>query len=243
MKTNYPFKLVKNIFYCLLVIIITGFSDSENSLKNAKTTAGGEVTFTIRTLTAGGNYAPKHVLAIWVEKDGNFVKTRKAMANQRKQYLYTWKAASNYNVVDAITGATLTTHQTHTVYWNCTDLDGNLVPDGDYVIYTEFTDQHAQGPLYSLTFTKGPNNQTLNPPDETYFKDIALQFTPHIADFEANMGHRLPGRTGDLHRLISQCNFLALEFRRRSHPRNSKRAGTPYRHLSYSGIENHFPDH
>jgi PKD repeat protein len=186
MKTIIPSNMVKNIFYCILVIMITGFSDSENSLKNAKATAGGEVTFTIRTVTAGGNYAPKHVLAIWIEKDGNFVKTRKAMANQRKQYLYTWKAASNYNVVDAITGATLTSHQTHTVTWNCKDLDGNTVPDGDYVIRTEFTDQHAQGPLYSLTFTKGANNQALNPPDETYFKDITLQFTPHIADFEAN---------------------------------------------------------
>ncbi len=49
---------------------------------------------------------PKHVLAIWVEDADGFVKTRKSMANQRKQYLYTWKAASNYNVVDAITGST-----------------------------------------------------------------------------------------------------------------------------------------
>ncbi|MEZ5197447.1 MAG: hypothetical protein R2764_13940 [Bacteroidales bacterium] len=53
--------------------------------------SAGELTFSVRTVTENGNYAPRHVLAIWVEDANGFVKTRKAMANQRKQYLYTWK--------------------------------------------------------------------------------------------------------------------------------------------------------
>lgn len=115
------------------------------------------------------------------------------MAIARKQYLYTWKVASDYNVVDAITGATLSSHQTHTVTWDCTDLDGHIVPDGEYIVYVEFTEQHAQGPLYSIEFTKGPDAVVLNPPDKTNFKDIALSFTPLVSDFTANQNEICQG--------------------------------------------------
>lgn len=145
--------------------------------------SASELTFTVRTVTENGNYSPKHVLAIWVEDANGFVKTRKAMANQRIQYLYTWKASSNYNVVDAITGSTLTSHQTHTVSWDCTDLDGNVVPDGDYTVFVEFTEEHAQGPLFDITFTKDTETISMTPPDETYFKDLSLTFTPLVSDF------------------------------------------------------------
>lgn len=169
------------LFTWVLLTLSPGSLSAETD--QTKAASSGELTFTIRTVTAGGNYSPKHVLAIWVEDVNGFVKTRKAMANQRKQYLYTWKAASDYNVVDAITGSTLTSHQTHTITWDCTDLDGEIVPDGDYVVWAEFTDKHAQGPLYNITFTKGPDSQSMTPADETYFKDIELEFTPYVSDF------------------------------------------------------------
>ena len=176
---------VVTLFAAASLILLASFSSPEEKNKD-RAVSSGELSFTIRTVTANGNYSPKHVLAIWVESNDVFVKTRKAMASQRKQYLYTWAAASNFNTVDAITGPTLTSHQTHTVSWDCTDLNGDIVPDGDYVVYTEFTDKHAQGPLYSITFTKGPDPQLISPPDETYFKDIELSFTPIICDFSAN---------------------------------------------------------
>ncbi len=166
-----------------MVAMMLSSSKPTEASKNTKATSGGEMTFTVRTVPAGGNFAPKHVLAIWVEDSEGFIKTRKAMANQRKQYLYTWKAASNYNVVDAITGPTLTSHQTHTVNWDFIDLDGNLVPDGEYTVWIEFTDQHAQGPVYSITFEKGPDAISLTPADETYFKDIEFEFVPYTAEF------------------------------------------------------------
>jgi PKD repeat protein len=124
-----------------------------------------------------------------MEKDGEFVKTRKAMANQRKQYLYTWKAASNYNVVDAITGSTLNSHQTHTIQWDCTDLDGNVVEDGLYTLFVEFTEKHAQGPLFSIEFEKASDAIILTPPDEDYFKNMEFSYQPEvtlIADFTVN---------------------------------------------------------
>jgi PKD repeat protein len=186
MKINAVTLMTFSALVAVAGLLFTGFT-LPKSTEMIKATTGGEMTFTIRTVSAGGNYAPKHVLAIWVEQGGDFIKTRKAMANQRKQYLYTWKNASNYNVVDAITGSTLTSHQTHTVSWDCTDLDGNILPDGEYDVYTEFTDKHAQGPLYLISFTKGPDVVSLSPTDETYFKDIELEFVPYIAEFSANV--------------------------------------------------------
>jgi len=156
------------------------FINMELTYTPETTPTPGDISFTVKTVTDNGNYAPRHVLAIWVEHEGDFVKTRKAMANQRKQYLYTWRDASNYNVVDAITGATLTSHQTHTVTWDCTDLDGEIVPDGNYVIWVEFTEKHAQGPLTSVEFTKGTEAVTINPPDEDHFINMEFTYTPEI---------------------------------------------------------------
>ncbi len=173
-----------------ILILLASFSVFEKDASQSRDNTPGTVTFTVKTLSAGGNYAPKHVLAIWVEKDGVFVKTRKAMANQRKQYLYTWKAVSNYNVTDAITGSTLSSHQTHTIEWDCTDLDGNIVPDGMYTMRIEFTDKHAQGPLYSIDFMKGTEAIALTPPDQQYFINMEFSYEPEIvliADFTSDV--------------------------------------------------------
>jgi len=171
-----------------VVFLFASFTSSDNEKTgDQRANTAGVVTFTATTSPAGGNYAPKHVLAIWVEKNGVFVKTRKAMANARKQYLYMWKAASNYNVVDAITGPTLNSHQTHTVSWDCTDLSGNVVVDGDYTVILEFTDKHAQGPFIEVTFNKGTQPVTMNPANQTYIKNISLTYTPMSANFNANV--------------------------------------------------------
>lgn len=146
----------------------------------------GEVSLTFTTVTANGNYAPKHVLAVWIEDDNDFIKSRLVRANNRKQYLYTWIAASNYNDTDAVTGATISSHQTHTIIWDCTDLEGMEVADGNYTIHIEFTERHAQGPLYSIEFIKGNEEQHLTPFDQMNFKDIQLDFYPETTGIELN---------------------------------------------------------
>lgn len=189
MKTKFTLSISSLSLLLILIITLTGFKSPENN--NTKLASGGELNFTVRTVTQNGNYAPKHVLAIWIEYNNEFVKTRLRKANQRKQYLYTWKATttaagSPYNVVDAITGSTINSHTTHSVSWDCLDLEGNIVPDGEYTVWVEFTEKHAQGPLYSLSFTKGPDAQSFTPADETYFKDIELEFIPVTAEFNSN---------------------------------------------------------
>jgi len=149
------------------------------------------LTFNVTTVTDGGPFSPKHVLAVWVEDNaGVFVKSNKVMADARKQYLYTWNNKSSGDVTDAITGATLTSHQTHTITWNCQNLSSQVVPDGDYKIWIEFTDQHAQGPIHSVSFTVSSNTFNVDPADETYFKDMSLDYTPVVTGIENIIGNQ-----------------------------------------------------
>jgi len=178
---------MKNLVLTAFVAVL--FTVQLTFTQKATAQTSGQVTFTFKTVTQNGTYAPKHVLAAWIEKEGVFVKTRLVRANQRKQYLYTWKASSNSNEVDAITGSTLTSHQTMNVEWNCQDLDGNVVPDGEYVLWVEFTEKHAQGPLTSVTFTKGGDAVHLTPLNQANYIDMVFDYIPDGVGIDNQSDH------------------------------------------------------
>jgi hypothetical protein len=139
----------------------------------------GTVSFTITTLDNNKHYSPDNVMAIWVENsDGKFVKTLQVQAARRKPHLYTWNAKTGGNKVDAISGPTLPDYNTVTVSWNCKDTAGTVVKDGQYKIVTEFTSEHAQGPLQTVPFIKSVSAVTLSPAKEAYFTNIKLVYTP-----------------------------------------------------------------
>ncbi len=80
-----------------------------------------------------------------------------------------------------MTGATLKAHGSRTAEWDCTDVDGNVVPDGDYTVQIEFTDKHAQGPTTPashIAFTKGSEAVTITPEDRDHYKDMKLIYAP-----------------------------------------------------------------
>lgn len=153
----------------------------------------GTVTFSVLTVSNGATYSPANVLAIWVkDAQGNFIISRKVMANNRKQHLVKWMASSGNNSVNAITGATLPNHQTHTVSWDCRDLNGNLVPDGIYQIWIEYTSRNSAfggdpGPSAVVSFTKGMDVVSLTLPDETYFKNMVLNYSPVNVGVDENL--------------------------------------------------------
>lgn len=130
--------------------------------------------FTITTQTYGGQYSPKHCLAIWVTDNNNvFKKTLKLAAQTYKIHLVKWNQMSGGNATDAITGPSLTSHTTHTVVWNGRDYSGVVQPDGTYKVYIEFTEENSlsssipDGPWTAFTFTKGIS-QIQNPDDVTF---------------------------------------------------------------------------
>lgn len=160
------------------IFITSGLFFLSVALSLAQST-NGTVTFTVTTVTDNGQYSPKNIMAIWIKNSsGTFVRSMKVMAVTRIQYLYQWKVSSNLNKVDAVTGSTLSNHQTHTVSWNCTSLDGNTVPDGNYEFWVEYADNDYQGPYTHYTFTKGTSSVSLTYTDQPYFKNATLQYTP-----------------------------------------------------------------
>lgn len=160
-------------FVLIMIMAIIGFQLSAQT--------SGKLNVSVTTSSAGGNYAPKNIIAIWIEDaSGNFVKTLLANAERRIEYLYTWKAATSnkgiqYNRIDAITGATLTSHGTRTCTWNGTDYNKNMVADGTYYVCMELTDKHATGNYSKFAFTKGANN-LVTPPNATGFTSVNIQW-------------------------------------------------------------------
>jgi hypothetical protein len=139
---------------------------------------------TVTTVTANGNYSPRNVGAIWIAKDsGTFIKTLALWARSRVSRLTLWNSTTaaaglDANTVDAVTSATLSSHQTHKVSWNCADTKEMPVPDGPYRVYFEMTDRNGSGPTTFVSFAKGPMPLNLSPPDQPNFKGMSLVFTP-----------------------------------------------------------------
>ena len=139
----------------------------------------GILNFSYTTLAKESTFSPKHVIATWVETEsGLFVKTLNLNADKRKEHLYTWNVQSSGNTIDATTGATLSSHTSHNLSWDMTGTDGVLVDDGNYKLITEFTSEHAQGPLLEVSFSKTENEVSLQPDNQTYFETISLSFIP-----------------------------------------------------------------
>jgi len=137
----------------------------------------------VTTTAPGGKYRPRNVGAIWIaDSTGRFVKSLDVWGNRRLSHVTAWTAATKAagvsgNKVDAVTSATLSTHRTHDVTWNCTDYAGKVALDGTYRVYFEVTDSNSTGPNYFETFTKGPSAATVQG-NETNFNGIVLTFQP-----------------------------------------------------------------
>ena len=168
---------MKTKIIILFLLALAGFS-----------TAQTQGTLTISTLTSqttGAQYAPNNIVAIWiVNNSGAFVKSTLVYAATRQQYLLTWIANSAQNKVDAITGATQTSHGTRTSSWNGKNVSEVVVPDGTYSVKMELTDKNAQGNVGTFAFTKGPAAQTLTPASVPSFANISIKWTPLATGLE-----------------------------------------------------------
>ena len=173
----------KNIFTTIFMVLAASWIYAQTE---------GTLTVTAATSSAGGNYAPKNIVAIWIEdQQGNFVKTLLAYAQNRKTHLNTWEASttaagSPFNTIDAITGATKTSHATRTCTWNGTDVNGNLVTDGSYKIRMELTDKNSTGNYSTFTFTKDTNPENQTPGNVPSFSSISINWEPVITSVKDN---------------------------------------------------------
>jgi hypothetical protein len=171
----------------ILVLIIILLAAS-----SIKAQTSGTLTVTATTSAAGGNFAPKNIVAVWIEDEqGNFVKTLLAYAQNRKTHLNTWEASTTaagipFNTADAITGATRTSHATRTCTWNATDINGTLVPDGVYKVRLELTDKNSTGNYSTFTITKDTNPDNQIPANVPSFSSISINWVPLLTGLNDN---------------------------------------------------------
>jgi flagellar hook assembly protein FlgD len=105
------------------------------------------------------------------------------MAIARKNHLVKWNASSAGNSVSAITGSTLTSHQTHTITWDGKNAAGIEMQDGLYQIWVEYSSTNSasngnQGPSLTVEFEKGPAIQHITPANATYYQNIVADWVP-----------------------------------------------------------------
>jgi len=172
------------VFLTLFLSLFFFYPGKSQNTDNQLAVSPGTLTFTIKTITNNSTYSPRNVIAIWIkDASGNFVISRKVMANARKQHLVKWNASSSGSTVNAITGSTLTSHQTHTVIWDGKNAAGIDMPDGIYQIWVEYTSTNSAsngnaGPSFSVQFEKGPALQHLTPANATYYQNIIADWIP-----------------------------------------------------------------
>ena len=171
-KNQFLFSLIMGI------IVITWMGCTTNDPAAAPTNKTG-LTVSVVTSSAGGNYAPKHVVAIWLENAaGTFVKTLTVYAKDRANDLTNWESVSGGNTVDALTGATQNSFGTIYGSWDGTDSKGATVPDGTYRLCMELSDKSSTGNFSYFTFVKGPANDVQTPSNVPSFSMITIKWVP-----------------------------------------------------------------
>lgn len=150
---------------------------------NSEAQTAGTFTFNINPVAHSGSYGSKYVVAIWIENSsGTFIKTKlERCSSKNLDHLATWTSKSASNVVDATTGATLTSYTPITVVWDGTNVSKAIVPDGIYKIWIELAWDNSKTTgktVASYAFTKGTAAEKLDPVNSGLFTDISLNWVP-----------------------------------------------------------------
>ena len=148
--------------------------------------AHADLTITVTTTPNGGQFAPRNVVAVWIEDPaGTFVKTIGRYAAVRKGNLVAWVQKAGANDVDAVSGATRLDHVNPlTITWNLRDKLSALAPDGTYTIRMELADnnvtQPAQNHQGTFTFVKSTAPQNQAGLTNGGFTNVTIDFQPVV---------------------------------------------------------------
>lgn len=160
-------------------------TDISNHTTNFAPTDGeaisGVLTLTVSTAPYGGNYAPKNIVALWVEdNEGKFVKTLGVHAAKRINYLGAWKTSQGSTQTDGDTGATRSNHLTPlTVIWDGTYADDVKKMKKDiYRLRGELTDRNGNGATFSEEIDLSAGDDVIDTTTPTsVFTTISAVFT------------------------------------------------------------------
>ena len=118
------------------------------------------MSFTFAPSSSGGRIENPYI-AVWVEdSNGNLVKTislwfeQSGKGTKYLSDLRQWNSASGQTVDAATSGATRVAGD-YTVVWDGTDLTGEPVAQGEYVLYIEAAHEHGPYEITSTPITIG----------------------------------------------------------------------------------------
>lgn len=150
--------------------------------------AAQSMSLSVATKTYYGGYSPKHVMACWITNSaGTYVYAMKRYGSKYFSSLTNWTAVSSSNKnTDGSTSATLNSHSTVTLTWNCKNSSSVVVPDGTYYINLEFTEQEGTKQFVKYSFVKGTTSKTSSAPTivtaNSYYTSPLLVYTaPAVA--------------------------------------------------------------
>ena len=169
------------ISFSVVSFLAAGCTTANDPVVNNTIKTNGSLAVKVTTSTYNGQYAPRHVIAIWVESSsGTFVKTLLVNAAARRQDLTSWlNSSSNGNTTDAITGATMNSHTAVSCTWNGTNTSGSVVGDGTYKLRVEYTESNGSGKTASFTFNKGAIADSQTPSASSGITVNTLKWTPN----------------------------------------------------------------
>jgi hypothetical protein len=139
--------------------------------------SGDTVKVTVVTKTHNGEYAPKNATMIWIQTAENvFVKTILKSAQNYIQYCLKWNSISAGDV-DGLTGASRNDHGgSLTGVWDCTDQNGQPVPDGSYQFWVEMTENNGAGKTTSGIIIIDGASKTVNGKLTPYFPTFNAEY-------------------------------------------------------------------
>ena len=144
----------------------------------------GSLTATFTTTPNGGQYAPNHVVAVWVEgPGGTFVKTIGRWSAARTSSLVGWRAKAGTADVDAVSGATINSHTAPlSITWDLKDRNNTIIVDGTYTLRMELADSNAAQPAQNhqgtFTFVKGATAQMQSALTNGGFTNVSINIDP-----------------------------------------------------------------
>lgn len=137
----------------------------------------------------------EHYTVVWVTNSSNqFIRTLWKQgpgfgSGRWNEHFRTWNNARDGDTtVDGYSGATAKNYTSSSnnpidLEWDCSDKDGDLVPDGTYKFWVQYVEEDdGQGPLTTLSWTKGSAPASPTYPDqEDNFSALSVTWTPVIS--------------------------------------------------------------
>jgi hypothetical protein len=157
---------------------------SASAAAGATFPADGElvVDFTYAPEASDGRVRNPYI-AVWVEDtDGNYVSTLAVWYEQSGKGarwlsdLRAWMSSSDGQVPSTSTGATRSAG-TYSLVWDGTDLDGNAVAQGDYVVWVEAAREHGPYGVTSATISITDGGATVTLPDDGELSALTATLT------------------------------------------------------------------